>query len=142
LTGKDCGLDERAPMCGVPYHSAEIYIKKLIDNGYKVAICEQLTDPKEAKGIVERDVIKIVTPGTLTESSLLDETKNNYIEAVFVKNEICSVCFADISTGDVNLFTKTGDDIQNELINEISRYNPAELLFNDNFLTIKPLQIS
>ncbi len=137
LTGKDCGLDERAPMCGVPYHSAEIYIKKLIDNGYKVAICEQLTDPKEAKGIVERDVIKIVTPGTLTESSLLDETKNNYIGAVFVKNEICSVCFADISTGDVNLFTKTGDDIQNELINEISRYNPAELLFNDEFLDYK-----
>jgi DNA mismatch repair protein MutS len=137
LTGKDCGLDERAPMCGVPYHSAEIYIKKLIDNGYKVAICEQLTDPKEAKGIVERDVIKIVTPGTLTESSLLDETKNNYIGAVFVKNEICSVCFADISTGDVNLFTKTGDDIQNELINEISRYNPAELLFNDKFLDYK-----
>lgn len=137
LTGRDCGLEERAPMCGVPYHSAEIYIKKLIDNGYKVAICEQLTDPKESKGIVERDVIKIVTPGTLTESSLLDETKNNYIGAVFVQNEICSVCFADISTGDVNLLTKTGEDIQNQLINEISRYSPAELLFNAEFLDYK-----
>ena len=77
LTGRDCGLDERAPMCGIPYHSADLYIKKLIEFGHKVAICEQLTDPKETKGIVERDIIRIVTPGTLTESNLLDDSKNN-----------------------------------------------------------------
>lgn len=137
LTGRDCGLDERAPMCGVPYHSAEIYIKRLIENGFKVAICEQLEDPKEAKGIVERDVIRIVTPGTLTESNLLDDSKNNYIGAVFVKNEICSVCFADISTGEVNLSTKSGKNAETDLINELSMYNPVELLFNQDFLEYK-----
>ena len=84
LTGRDCGLEERAPMCGIPYHASDIYVKKLIENGHKVAICEQLTDPKEVKGgnIVERDIIRIVTPGTLTESSLLDDSKNNYIAAI------------------------------------------------------------
>ncbi|MGN0675912.1 MAG: DNA mismatch repair protein MutS, partial [Oscillospiraceae bacterium] len=91
LTGRDCGLEERAPMCGIPYHASEMYIKRLIENGHKVAICEQLTDPKDAKGgIVERDVIRIVTPGTLTESTLLDESKNNYLCAVFADEEMCA----------------------------------------------------
>ena len=79
LTGKDCGLEERAPMCGVPHHSCDIYIKRLIDAGYKVAICEQLTDPSESKGLVERDVVRVVTPGTLIESSMLEDDDNNYI---------------------------------------------------------------
>ena len=79
LTGKDCGLDERAPMCGVPNHSSDIYIKKLIEAGYKVAICEQLTDPSESKGLVQRDVIRVVTPGTLIESSMLNDESNNYL---------------------------------------------------------------
>lgn len=137
LTGKDCGMQERAPMCGIPYHASEIYIKKLIDLGLKVAVCEQLTDPSESKGIVVRDVIKIVTPGTLTESSMLDDSKNNYIGAVFVNGQDCSVCFADISTGAVSLFKKSGKNIQNELINELSRFSPKELLFNKDFLDFK-----
>ena len=82
LTGKDCGQEERAPMCGIPFHAAEIYISRLIGKGYKVAICEQLEDPKQAKGIVKRDVIRVVTPGTVIESNMLDEKKNNYIMSI------------------------------------------------------------
>ena len=84
LTGKDCGLEERAPMCGVPHHSCDIYIKRLIDAGYKVAICEQLTDPSESKGLVERDVVRVVTPGTLIESSMLEDDDNNIYAALFM----------------------------------------------------------
>lgn len=134
LTGRDCGLDERAPMCGIPYHACEMYIKRLIENGHRVAICEQLTDPKDAKGgIVERDVIRIVTPGTLTESSLLDESKNNYLCGIYASESSCAVCFADISTGEVHLFSKSGKDVQTEVINELSRFEPAEILFNERF---------
>lgn len=134
LTGRDCGLEERAPMCGIPYHACEMYIKRLIENGHRVAICEQLTDPKDAKGgIVERDVIRIVTPGTLTESSLLDESKNNYLCGIYASESSCAVCFADISTGEVHLFAKRGKDVQTEIINELSRFEPAEILFNERF---------
>ncbi|MCH5349911.1 MAG: DNA mismatch repair protein MutS [Oscillospiraceae bacterium] len=134
LTGRDCGLDERAPMCGIPYHSSEMYIKRLIECGHKVAICEQLTDPKDAKGgIVERDVIRIVTPGTLTESSLLDESRNNYICCIYAADKECAVCLADISTGEVHLFKKAGNDVQTEIINELARFEPVEILFNDRF---------
>ncbi len=140
LTGRDCGLEERAPMCGIPYHAADIYIKKLIENGHKVAICEQLTDPKETKGIVERDIIRIVTPGTLTESNLLDDSKNNYIGAVYVQDKTCAICFADISTGEVHLFNKSSKDLQGEIINELSRFDPVELLFNGKFLDFKQVQ--
>ncbi len=140
LTGRDCGLEERAPMCGIPYHSSEVYIKRLIEKGLKVAICEQLTDPKDAKGgIVERDVVRIVTPGTLTESTLLDESKNNYLCAVYTDGAECAMCFADISTGEVHLFKKSGKDFQNEIINELSRFEPVEILFNDKFLDCKPV---
>lgn len=137
LTGKDCGLPERAPMCGIPHHASEIYIKRLIELGQKVAVCEQLTDPAESKGLVVRDVIKVVTPGTLTESSMLDDSANNYLGAVYVEKDSCSVCFADISTGAVSLFIKSGKEMQSELINEISRFEPAELLFNEEFLSLK-----
>lgn len=140
LTGRDCGLEERAPMCGIPYHAADIYIKKLIENGHKVAICEQLTDPKETKGIVERDIIRIVTSGTLTESNLLDDSKNNYIGAVYVQDKTCAICFADISTGEVHLFNKSSKDLQVEIINELSRFDPVELLFNGKFLDFKQVQ--
>lgn len=140
LTGRDCGLEERAPMCGIPYHAADIYIKKLIENGHKVAICEQLTDPKETKGIVERDIIRIVTPGTLTESNLLDDSKNNYIGAVYVQDKTCAICFADISTGEVHLFNKSSKDLQVEIINELSRFDPVEILFNGKFLDFKQVQ--
>ncbi len=138
LTGRDCGLEERAPMCGVPFHACDQYIKQLIENGHKVAICEQLTDPKDAKGnIVERDVIRIVTPGTLTESSFLDESKNNYICGVYSSEKECAVCFADISTGAVHLFLKSGKELEASVIDELSRFEPAEVVFNPDFLDRK-----
>lgn len=137
LTGRDCGLEERAPMCGVPYHSSEVYIKRLIEAGYKVAICEQITDPTEGKGIVERDVVRVVTPGTLIESSMLDDSSNNYLCSLYYKGEECALCFADISTGEVNLSVKKGKDIQTDIINELSRYRPSEIVFNSEFLSLK-----
>ena len=133
LTGRDCGQEERAPMCGIPYHSAEIYIKKLIDLGYRVAICEQMEDPKLVKGLVKRDVIRIVTPGTLTESDLLDDSKNNFIAALYVNGGAASICFADISTGTAELFIykdRSETELSEAIINEISRFSPAELLVN------------
>lgn len=133
LTGRDCGQVERAPMCGIPYHSAEIYIKKLIDLGYRVAICEQMEDPKLVKGLVKRDVIRIVTPGTLTESNLLDDSKNNFIAALYVNGGAASICFADISTGTAELFIykdRSETELSEAIINEISRFAPAELLVN------------
>ena len=133
LTGRDCGQEERAPMCGIPYHSAEIYIKKLIDLGYRVAICEQMEDPKLVKGLVKRDVIRIVTPGTLTESNLLDDSKNNFIAALYVNGGAASICFADISTGTAELFIykdRSETELSEAIINEISRFSPAELLVN------------
>ena len=134
LTGRDCGQTERAPMCGIPYHSSEIYIKKLIDLGYRVAICEQMEDPKAVKGLVKRDVIRIVTPGTLTESNLLDDSKNNYIAALYVSGGSASLCFADISTGNAELFSyggKSAAELSEAVINELSRFSPAELLMNE-----------
>ena len=100
LTGKECGQEERAPMCGVPFHAADAYISKLIEKGYKVAICEQLEDPKQAKGIVKRDVIRVVTPGTVIESNMLDEKKNNYIMSVFKEGIYFGIAVCDVSTGD------------------------------------------
>lgn len=137
LTGRDCGLEERAPMCGVPYHSSEIYIKRLINAGYKVAICEQLTDPNESKGIVIRDVVRIVTPGTLTESSMLEDDTNNYICSAYFRDKECGLCFSDISTGETVLYLKSGKDFETEVTDEISRYNPAEIVFNADFLKLK-----
>ena len=91
LTGKDCGLEERAPMCGIPHHAKDTYITKLVEKGYKVAICEQLEDPKYAKGIVKRDVVKIVTPGTITDLTMLDEKKNNYIASIYMDKKECAI---------------------------------------------------
>ena len=99
LTGKDCGQAERAPMCGIPYHAAETYIARLIEKGYKVAICEQLEDPKQAKGIVKRDVIRVVTPGTVMESNLLEEKKNNYIMSIYKKGIYFGIAVCDVTTG-------------------------------------------
>ncbi len=137
LTGKDCGLKERAPMCGVPHHSCDIYIKKLIDAGFKVAICEQLTDPSESKGLVQRDVIRIVTPGTLIESSMLKDESNNYICCAYYDNESCGLCFADISTGDVHLLQVDDKKPEAKIIDILSRYSPAEIIFNPDFLSLK-----
>ncbi len=139
LTGRDCGLEERAPMCGVPYHAADMYIKRLIDMGFKVAVCEQLTDPAETKGIVVRDVIRVVTPGTLTESSMLDDGRNNYICSIFYdeENHACGVASADISTGEAALSLYDGKDMEAGVINELSRCQPAEIIFPESFLSMK-----
>ena len=130
LTGRDCGEDERAPMCGVPYHAVEGYIGKLVARGYKVAICEQLEDPALAKGIVKRDVIRMITPGTLTESSLLDEKKNNYICAVYVAKNAIGAAFADISTGHVAATSFEGEHRMTQFIGELGAYAPREILIN------------
>ena len=137
LTGKDCGQEERAPMCGVPYHAAEIYIAKLIEKGYKVAICEQLEDPKQAKGIVKRDVIRVVTPGTVIETNLLEEKKNNYIMSVYKKGIFFGIAICDVSTGD--FYASQIDETNNfeKLLDEISRYNPAEIIANDLLFNTK-----
>lgn len=125
------------PMCGVPYHACENYLKRLIDKGYKVAICEQLEDPSLAKGLVKRDVIRLVTPGTLYEDSMLDEGRNNYIACFYAQEKECGMVFADISTGDFHILQKSGTNLFGEIISELSRYTPSELLFNEKFLEYK-----
>ena len=130
LTGRDCGEEERAPMCGVPYHAVDGYIGKLVSHGYKVAICEQMEDPSLAKGIVKRDVVRIITPGTLTESSLLDEKKNNYICAVYLGDGAVGVSFADISTGSLSATEFSGSDMMSRLFGEMGVYAPREVVVN------------
>ena len=131
LTGKDCGQPERAPMCGIPYHSLVGYLTKLIDHGYKAAICEQVEDPKTAKGIVKREVIRIVTPGTNLSMQSLDESKNNYLMCLFYMDEQFGISVADISTGD---YYMTEVDSAKKVFDEINRYMPAEIIYNDYFL--------
>ena len=130
LTGKLCGQEERAPMCGVPFHAADTYISRLIEKGYKVAICEQLEDPKQAKGIVKRGVIRVVTPGTVMESNLLDEKKNNYIMSIYKAGTFFGISVCDISTGDFRTTQITDSNNFPKLLDEISRYNPAEIVVN------------
>lgn len=131
LTGKDCGLSERAPMCGIPYHAAETYINRLIDKGYKVAICEQVEDPKTAKGIVKREVTRVVTPGTNLNMQELDEGKNNYLMAIVCVGDHFGVSTADITTGDCYV---TEIDEERKLWDEINKFVPAEIICNDAFL--------
>ena len=126
LTGKQCGEAERAPMCGVPYHSADIYIGKLVERGYSVAICEQTEDPATAKGIVKREVIRIITPGTVTDSNQLAENKNNYIASIYLTPPSAAVCFADITTGDVR--ATVIEDYKTLLVNEVAIYSPREII--------------
>ena len=130
LTGKDCGQAERAPMAGIPHHAAEMYISKLVAKGYKVAICEQLEDPKQAKGIVKRGVIKVVTPGTVVESNMLEERKNNFIMSIFKTGIYFGISVCDITTGE--FYSAEIKDTQNfpQLLDEIARYNPSELVIN------------
>ena len=130
LTGRDCGGEERAPMCGVPYHSAEQYISRLIAKGFKIAICEQMEDPATAKGLVKRDVVRIITPGTLIENSMLDETQNNFLGAVCAWDGVVSAAFVDISTGVVSATAAEGDDAIQYIINELGAYAPREVLLN------------
>lgn len=130
LTGRDCGLPERAPMCGVPYHAMDGYIAKLVAKGYKVAICEQLEDPSTAKGIVKRDIIRVVTPGTVTDPKMLDETKNNYLASMYREDVFTCIIFADVTTGELTISPIiVGDDL-NKLYSEISKFSPSEILVN------------
>ena len=131
LTGKDCGLEERAPMCGIPYHAAEVYIGRLIEKGYKVAICEQMEDPKQAKGIVKREVVRVVTPGTTMNTQGLDEAKNNYIMSVVCLDGKFGISVADISTGEC-LVTEL--EKESKLLDEINKFVPAEIICNQSFM--------
>ena len=131
LTGRACGMEERAPMCGVPFHAAEIYISRLIAKGYKVAICEQLEDPKQAKGIVQRDVIRVVTPGTVIETNMLKEKKNNYIMSIFKKGMYYGLAVCDISTGDFySTKIMLPENNFEKLLDEYARYLPSEIVVN------------
>ena len=131
LTGRACGMEERAPMCGVPFHAAEIYISRLIAKGYKVAICEQLEDPKQAKGIVQRDVIRVVTPGTVIETNMLEEKKNNYIMSIFKKGMYYGLAVCDISTGDFySTKIMLPENNFEKLLDEYARYLPSEIVVN------------
>ncbi len=130
LTGKDCGLEERAPMCGVPYHAAETYVNRLIDRGYKVAICEQVSDPKTTKGLVKREVVRVVTPGTNMNAQSLDESKNNYLMSIVYIGNNYGIAVSDISTG---VCYVTEVDKERKLIDEINKYAPSEIICNESF---------
>ena len=139
LTGKQCGLKERAPMCGVPFHSYEGYVARLIAKGYKVAICEQVEDPAKAKGLVKRDIIRVVTPGTVIESSMLQDDKNNYIASIFLKCGAAGLCFADISTGTAHITELKREKIAPAVIAELCRYHPSEVLMNPGLLDCREI---
>jgi len=136
LTGRDCGFDERAPMCGVPWHSAHNYIAKLINKGYKVAICEQVEDPAEAVGIVKREVTRVITPGTVTDPSMLEEKKNNFIMAVYCRQAYFGIAVADITTGEFYATQIGFGNTVKKLFDEISRYQPSEIIVNGQFKNI------
>ncbi len=139
LTGKDCGLEERAPMCGVPYHSVEVYIAKLVEKGYKVAICEQMEDPSTAKGLVRRDIVRIVTPGTVMESSMLDDSSNNFICTVFTQKSKTGLSFCDISTGELYATLVDGDSQESRIKDELLKFSPKEILIGGDAVKFKTL---
>ncbi len=128
LTGKECGLEERAPMCGVPYHSCEAYIGRLVEKGYKVAICEQMEDPATAKGLVKREIIRVITPGTVIEDSMLDEGRNNYLAAVAVTGSGAGLCFTDASTGECHVTFLPLGHMEERVQDELARFKPSEVL--------------
>ena len=131
LTQKACGQEEKAPMCGVPYHSCEGYIARLVDRGYKVAICEQTEDPAKAKGLVDRGVVRVVTPGTVTESSMLEEGRNNFLAVIYREEDgSAAVAFADTSTGEFRLTELSSDNTDAKIINELGRFSPKEIVAN------------
>lgn len=145
LTGRDCGMEERAPMCGIPYHAAEKYIARLIELGFKVAICEQVEDPATAKGLVARDIIRIITPGTLTEQSMLEEDKNNYIMSVHLNNGVLGIAYTDISTGEFCVKEIKGKYIQRLFVNEVTSICPNEVVYNSRDAAddqLKPMILS
>lgn len=131
LTGRDCGLEERAPMCGVPHHAVQSYIAKLISKGYKVAVCEQMEDPALAKGIVKREVIRVITPGTIIEANMLEEKKNNYIASIYRVGIYYGLAYSDVSTGEFLTTEIIEGNNYSKLLNELSRFEPAEIVVND-----------
>jgi len=133
LTGRDCGLEKRAPMCGIPHHAVNGYISRLINNGHKVAICEQLTDPKTTKGIVERDVVQIITPGTVLDSDSLDAKKNNFLMAVYASKKSIAICYSDLSTGFIETTELVGEEKFKLLDDTLARVKPSEILCNLSF---------
>ena len=130
LTGKNCGMEERAPMCGVPFHAVDSYLNKLVSRGYKVAICEQVEDPKLAKGIVKREVVRVVTPGTNTDIQALDESRNNYIMCIVYLDDRYGIAIADVSTGDY-FVTELSDSTR--LKDELFKFMPTEIICNEAF---------
>ncbi len=133
LTGRDCGREERAPMCGVPYHSCEAYIARLIAKGYKVAICEQTEEPGKGQKLVKRDIVRVITPGTVIENTMLDEKKNNFICGIFCEGKKAGVCFIDITTGQASACELSGDDVGELIMEEIFKFAPAEAIANESF---------
>lgn len=140
LTGRDCGQEERAPMCGVPYHAYETYVGRLVRKGYKVAICEQVEDPKSAKGLVKREIVRMITPGTLIDASMLDENRNNFLGCAFGGASAFGVCFCDISTGEVYVTEVHEDATHQELFSEFGRFVPREVLLGGNCISDVELQ--
>ena len=137
LTGKNCGQEERAPMCGVPFHSAESYIGKLVEKGYHVAICEQVEDPATAKGIVKREVIKIITPGTVTNQSMLNEKENNYLAAIYPGKEKTALAYCDISTGELCATAFQSDaSAESNILNELVKINAKEVIISESALEV------
>ncbi|WLY85449.1 DNA mismatch repair protein MutS [Thermoanaerobacterium sp. CMT5567-10] len=139
LTGKDCGQDERAPMAGVPFHAADFYIDKLVKKGYKVAICEQLEDPASAKGLVDRDVIRVFTPGTVINTNSIEEKSNNYLLSIFKNENNYGLSFVDVMTGDLFVTQIIKCDDIRKIYDEIMRYNPSEIIANNEFFSLKKL---
>ena len=140
LTGRDCGLQERAPMCGVPYHSCESYIARLVEKGYKIAICEQVEDPATAKGLVRREIVRIITPGTVTEDSMLEEGKNNYLCTVYFDDSSAGICFTDISTGQMNVTDVSGNNLEQRVCDELGRFTPSEVIVDKTIETHRVLK--
>lgn len=135
LTGRDCGMkDKRAPMCGVPYHAVDNYIRRLIDAGFRVAICEQLTDPATSKGMLERDVVRVVTPGTLIEEDILDEKATNYLASVYLRGDAFGLAWSDISTGEFCVYEYAGEDWRARLSDVLSSVRPSEFVCNEDFV--------
>ena len=130
LTGKACGLEERAPMCGIPHHASEHYIKRLVEKGYKVAVCEQLEDPAKAKGMVKRDVVRIVTPGTLMDSSMLSADSNNYLASVYLEDGEAGLAYCDVSTGELAVSSFSPENGYRDLLDELVRLDIREAVVN------------
>lgn len=134
LTGRDCGQEERAPMCGIPHHACDSYIARLVSRGYKVAICEQMQDPNECKGLVERDIVRIITPGTIMDTNVIDQNKNNFLCTISIGKKEAAICSCDIGTGELEVSVVFGENLNYQLIAELQRISPSEVLVSESLL--------